>query len=901
MRPVIVHRPRLLEKLDAGLYRSLTLISAPAGFGKTTLAAEWLKHISLKNQHAGIEINRSWLSIDEQDNDSTRFLEYFITTIRNCSQPDLDLGSTALNMIQSSQQIPHETILTSLINDITSNNMKMVVVLDDYHMIDSRTVDQILSFWINNAPPQVHLVILTREDPQLPIARLRAKDQLTELRATDLRLTNMESDRFLNIVMELKLESEQISKLEQRTEGWIAGLQMAGLYIRECSNVDHFIEKFSGTNRYILDYLLEEVLAGQSPEIQRFLLHTSVLRKLSAPLCDAVLENKTNKINLSNHEIQPTSIFDYLDKANLFLVALGDDRIWYRYHYLFADLLKARLHKTFSKNEISNLHKRAANWHEQNGSIYEAIHHASLTSDNEWVERLIEQNYMDILQRSDSRSVRYFGAELSRELVFKRPLLCVYEAMGRSWIGALDDADFYLSRAEEGIERADKSPETAAIKGHIAYIRSRITAMRGDYKQAEALCLYAKEHTPSDDYALVVAIGVMLGYVYFLDGDFANASETLKETINLGVNNGAINSTVGAYCVLARLHTIRGELHKAYDLYQEAYEYLTAIEGFPKGTVSILETGKAEILYEWNDLEVARTHLDRGIKSMMYWSKTDDIVLAYTTLAKVQQAESDLSGALETMDDASRLVEANGVFSESRTVANSIRANLLLKQGSSTSKTIEYDPESSDTLDFENELVSITKAKYLLSHDEVHRCLDLLARLEGNAETNKRKGRLVQIYILKALAMKQAGDSKQAYFALAKSLSLAEPEGYLRVYLDEGQPLKELLSDWEAESSASSLHDYARRILAEFENQNVTSTTKLPTHQTPISLIEPLSPRETEVLQQIATGKTNQEIARHLYVSPGTIKAHTSSIYRKLEVANRTESVARARELQILS
>ena len=397
-RPGLVSRPRLQEQIAQGLRGPLTLITAPAGFGKTTLVASCI---------ASCGMPVAWLSLDKDDNQAGRFLNYLVAALQ---EADHTIGSEAAQLLAASQQAPPEAVLTSLINDLDTAGREIVLVLDDYQFISSQAVHEEVAFLLEHCPNTFHLVIATRSDPPLPLARLRARGQTVELRAADLRFTEPEAAQFLNDVMGLHLDAGSVAVLEERTEGWIAGLQMAALSMRDREDVLGFIEGFSGTNRYILDYLLEEVLASQSPEIQRFLLYTSILERLTAPLCDAVLANDEGSkregddrstVSESLFVGQSASILEYLERANLFLVPLDDERIWYRYHHLFADLLRTQLQKSLGAQGVAQLHVRAAEWHEQNGSILEAIHHASMASDDERVERLIEQNYMEMMSRGE--------------------------------------------------------------------------------------------------------------------------------------------------------------------------------------------------------------------------------------------------------------------------------------------------------------------------------------------------------------------------------------------------------------------------------------------------------------------------------------------------------------------
>ncbi|RPI55140.1 MAG: hypothetical protein EHM56_05530, partial [Chloroflexi bacterium] len=605
-RPELVPRPRLQEQIAHGLRGPLTLITAPAGFGKTTLVASAV---------TGCGLPAAWLSLDKDDNREERFLSYLVAALQ---EADHTVGRGAAQLLTAALQAPPEAVLTSLINDLDSTGGEMALVLDDYQLINSPAVHEEVAFLLEHCPKTFHLVIATRSDPPLPLARLRARGQTVELRAADLGFTEPEAAQFLNGVMGLRLDAGSVTVLKERTEGWIAGLQMAALSMRHREDVPRFIEGFSGTNRYILDYLLEEVLAGQSPEIQRFLLHTSILERLTAPLCDAVIGNQGTRESgtIPGSPIPDTpipgspiptsqSILEYVERANLFLVPLDDERTWYRYHHLFADLLRAQLQRSLGAQGVARLHVRAAEWHAQNGSVLEAIHHASAAADDERVEHLIEQNYMEMVSRGEMSGMRLWTGKLSKELVHSRPWLCIYEAYSHAWFGELDEADSLLGEAEKRIRSEISAPDAHSMLGHLAYVRSRVTAMRGDIHRAIELCLTAREYIPAGNLALQFDTRVTLGYEYFLAGDYANAGPILYESIRSGITAGAVIHTVAASCMMARLYGVQGLLHESYDTYQSAVQLIPEASGEHLDARALVKVGFADVLCEWNDLDAA--------------------------------------------------------------------------------------------------------------------------------------------------------------------------------------------------------------------------------------------------------------------------------------------------------
>ena len=895
IRPGLVSRPRLQEQTKQGLRGPLTIIIAPAGYGKTTLAASSV---------ASVDIPVAWLSLDKNDNQEGCFLNYLVAAIQ---EADNTIGNETTQLLAARQPASPESVLTSLINDLDTTGRELILVLDDYQFISSQAVHEEVAFLLEHLPKSLHLLVATRSDPLLPLARLRARGQMVELRAADLRFTETETAQFLNDVMGLYLDAESVAMFEKRTEGWIAGLQMAALSMQNRKDVHSFIEGFSGTNRYILDYLLEEVLARQSPEIQRFLLYTSILERLTAPLCDALILNNENSQSIrSDGPILDPSIstLEYLEQVNLFLVPLDDGRIWYRYHHLFADLLRAQLQKSLDTESIAKLHIRAAEWHGQNGSILEAIYHAALASEPEMVEQFIKQNYMELVSRGEMSGMRFWIGKLDRELVYSRPWLCIYEAYSHSWFGELDKAAHLLEETEKRI-RSDTSPDMQSIRGHLTYVKSRVTAMRGNIRQAIEFCLEARKLIPAGNLALQLDTRITLGYEYFLSGDYANASQHLNETIRIGTAVGAVINTVAASCVMARLCANQALLHKAYDSYQTAAQLIPNDDNQHLGARSLVEIGIADLSCEWNDLDVALVHMNEGIKLISMWDKADDLILAYITLARIHLAKANNREATEAVEKAFHLVRTRGVFSEARYAVEYIQVKLWLVQGdlqaanrwaASQEERFSLD----NALEFENELSLISLARVLTVKDKLDEAMRLLSHLEENAQTGGRNGRLLEIMLLKALGLQRMGNTKKASTALTESLTLAEPEGYVRIFLDEGQPMRTLLTQWLEKSSSGPLQNYAKLLLSQFDAETYLVKAVQEKDSPASSLIEPLSQRELEVLGLMALGLTNKKIAEQLIVASGTIKAHAASIYRKLDVSNRTEAVARARQLDIL-
>ena len=902
IRSSLVHRPGLEESILMGLQGRLTLVIAPAGFGKTTLTASSVAH-------CGMPV--AWLSLDKNDNQLDRFLNYLVSALQEI---DNVFGNDAAQLLTGMQKVQPETVLTCLINDLDAAAREIVLILDDYQFIHNQEIHQQIAFLLENCPKNFHLVIATRSDPPLPLARLRARWQIVELRTADLSFSELEATQFLNDTMGLHLDARSVGMLEERTEGWIAGLQMAALSIQNRKDLPGFMEAFSGTNRFILDYLLEEVLAGQSSEVQHFLLYTSILERLTAPLCDAVLIDDPvpnmecdASANLGFPSPQGSaSILEYLERANLFLVPLDNERTWYRYHHLFADLLRTRLHQTIGDQQVALYQLRASAWYGQYGYILEAIHHASLASDFERVERLIEQNYIGMMNRGEMSEIRSWMGELSKDVVYRRPWLCLYEAYSRAWFGQLDEAIFLLEMAERHLQSEIAAPDLQVMRAYYSYVLSRVTAMQGDLRRAIELCVAARDTIPADNLGLQIEVGITLGYEYFLRGDFENASKTLYEMIRTCQLVNAINNPVAGYALLARIQVSQGLLHNAYDLFQKAAHLLQETGRQYLGAAGLVEGGIADLLYEWNEVESALVHAKKGLDLLPYWGKTDDLCLAYATLARIQLAQGDSAEAAATVEKAVQLIHTSGVFSEARSKIDAAQVHQMLLEGDKlgVNRWCAVHKQGlglHSPHQYEDELTHITLARVFIAQHNIEEAINLLTCLEEGARSNGRQGRLLEILILKALATQGLGENAQAELLLTSCLTLAEPSGYMRVFLDEGRPMQLLLAQWLAHAEPSSLQEYATQLLAQFLAKPHGTREAHENVSRAANLLEPLSQRELEVLRLMALGRTNQEIARQLIVAPGTVKAHAASIYRKLDAANRTEAVTRARQLYILS
>ena len=959
VRPELVSRPRLIERLNAalvldplswgqrtqgdkyrGLHRKLTVISAPAGFGKTTLLSEWAsdfrfpisdfglggEDISIENRKSKIQNRVAWVSLDKGDNDPARFWAYFIAALQTIQA---DMGEAALAMLQSPQPPPIETLLTSLINEIAEIANPFALILDDYHLlIEAQPIHDALAFLLDHLPPQMHLVIATRADPPLPIARLRGRGQVTELRQADLCFTLDEAAAFLNQVMGLELSVDDVAALASRTEGWISGLQMAAVSMQGREDTASFIQAFAGSDRYILDYLVEEVLHRQPDSIQTFLLQTAILDRLNAPLCNALLDWKLEvggwklegdqypTSNLQPFDSAqgepPTSsqqILEYLERANLFIVPLDDRREWYRYHRLFADLLRQRLHQAHP-DLVPTLHRKASEWHEHNGLMAEAIDHALSAEDFERAADLVEQVAEATLMRSEVATFLNWVEALPDELVRARPTLCVFHAWALLWRGLpLDDVE---SRLQEVGEDIDLTP------GKVAALRGFMAIFQGQLARATELCRQALERLPEDDVFLRSISTWILSICELADGDLRAGSRALDEVVRMSQKAGNVMIAVPAVCHLAKLNMRQGQLHKAQAIYQQALELGTDESGRRLPIASEALIGLGELSYEWDDLESAARYLEESIELSEQWSEAAALD-AYIPLAHVRQAQGDIDGVRDAIQKAQHIALKTDALEADDFLVALVQARLWVTQGNleaamrwaeerglvlsqpkgeaEGSEKRSDSPESEESDDFFSSRLRkyehLVLARLLLAQDRPDDALALLEPLLPRMEQQGRKDLVIEIQMLKALAFQAQGDIRQALIALEHALPLAEPGGFVRVFVDEGQPMARLLYQAAARGIAP---EYAGKLLAAFPDAEPAAKPRQPQ----VEMIEPLSEREIEVLQLIAEGLSNREIAQKLFLSVNTVKVHTYNIYGKLSVHSRTQAVAQARALDIL-
>jgi LuxR family maltose regulon positive regulatory protein len=921
VRPELVPRPRLIERLNAGLHRKLTLISAPAGFGKTTLVSEWVQALYGTTP----PVAAAWLSLDESDNDPIRFLVYLVValqTIEAGQEPTGSIGKGVLSALQSPQPPPAEVILTALINEIAAIPDRILLVLDDYHLIGAQPIHDALTFLLRHLPPHtgpggqcqgMHLVIASREDPPLPLARLRARGQLTELRATDLRFTSSEAAEFLNQMMGLDLSAEDIAALENRTEGWIAGLQLAAISMQGRKDVAGFIQSFTGSHHFVLDYLVEEVLEQQSQSVQSFLLQTAVLDRLTGSLCDALTGQDNGRATLET-----------LEHANLFIVPLDDERRWYRYHHLFSDLLRQRLRQV-QPEQVSTLHRQAGTWYEDQGLATEALRHILAAGDFQWAGRVVEQIGTATLWKwFDWTNLRYWLQQLPASLVHSRPRLCLLSAWVMDFSGQPEAIDPFLRSVESHLQdagdgglvaRADRliattdvswavpplSKDVLSIMAEVTTIRAFTARVRDDLPGAIKLFHRALEMLPSQELHLRAVITGGLADTCFVSGDILTAGSLFPEASAIGWESGNIYMASISARRLAEVQVMRGFLHQAADTYMQM-QHVLAKRGVQLAAVAGNTcVGMGELMREWNDLDAAVQQLREGIEHGKQVAGVRILLPGYVSLARALWALGDADGALSAIQEAMHVWEEYHVrrlWGVPPVAA--YEARLWLAQGdvaSAVQWAQEQGLRADGELSYQREVDHLTLARLLITQSNASEATGLLQRLLEAAEAGGRISRVIEILMLQALALQVQGDTDQAITTLERALTLAEPGGFVRIFMDEGPPMARLLYEALARGIAP---DYARRLLAAFPVPEPEEAAPLETQAPESGQIEPLSERELEVLELFAEGLSNREIASRLFLSPHTVKTHSSNIYGKLNVHNRTQAVARARALGLL-
>jgi len=905
MRRRLVPRPRLTDRLRAEptAMPRLVLVSAPAGFGKTTLIAQWLaprERGGGEGEPAGPAPRVAWLSLDAGDSELRRFVTHLVAAIQAASP---QAGAEALALLESDRGLPVEAVLVSLVNDLDGLAGPTVLALDDYHVIDAPDIHESVTFLLDHLPPQVTVAITTRADPPLPLARLRGRGELLELRAADLRFTTGEADTFLNHVMGLDLDPAHTAALEHRTEGWAAGLQLAALSARghtgsgDTAGVAGFVDAFTGSHRFVLDYLVEEVLSSQPGDVRGFLLGTSVLQQLTGALCDALTGRDDGR-----------EMLEMLERGNLFVIPLDDQRQWYRYHHLFADALRARL-LAQHPDRVPGLHQAASRWHAEHGLLADAVSHAIAGGDPGRAAGLVELALADLRKHRQDRTLREWLRALPDDIVRGRPLLAAFLAWVRLSEGDLDGAQAWLDDAERALQ-AGRSADMPAIPGSladaararhdelrtlpatIAAYRASVAQARGDIDGTVAHARRALELAGPDDHLARGAAAGFLGLAAWASGDPGAAVDTFGTAVASLRAAGNVADELGATVVLAGMWLARGRPAEARRLYERALavaeRHGTVSSNTVLSTTGDLHTGLADMLREQGDLDAAGNHLQVARELGDRASLLENRHRWYTAMAGVLQARGDLDGAVRMLDDAEREY-LPGFFPDVRPIP-AVRARVRIAQGRLADAwdwAREQHVTAADPPAYLAEFNQLTLARLLIGQYRADRdqagldqALALLDRVLGAAQAAGRAGSIVEARMVRALARHAAGDTEAAIPDLAAALADGVPAGYTRLFLDEGPPMDELLR-------AAGYADLALRAADPGPGAGPSGE-------------EGLSDRELEVLRLLATELTGPEIARHLFVSVNTLRTHTKHIFTKLDVNTRQAAVRRGTELGLL-
>ena len=870
----IVSRPRLIEQLNIGLRsgHKLTLISASAGFGKTTLVSEWI---------ASCGRPVAWLSLDEGDNDPVRFISYLVPALQKV-KPGMDDG--LLPALQSHQPPQVEAILTTLLNETATISDSFILVLDDYHVIDSKPVDEALAFLVEHQPPQMHLIIATREDPSLPLAHLRARGQLTELRATDLQFTPAEATEFLNRVMGLNLTDGDVAALESRTEGWVAGLQLAALSMQGHQDATSFIRSFTGSHRFVLDYLIEEVLQRQSEKIQAFLLRTSILDRMCGPLCNAVLLDPLTS---------GQKILEQLERANLFIVPLDNERRWYRYHHLFGDLLRQRLGQP---RELPEYHLRASQWYEENGDLGAAFHHAIAAGDFVRAAGLAEAAWQGMEESFQTAVWVGWVKQLPEEVIRVRPLLCTLLGQAFANAGESKASELRLRDAERCLDDSDVTNEAQLmpLPAMIALARAYNAQAQGNLTTAVKYAERSLELLPEDDFVLRARAIITLEVTHWASGNLESAirgiGDWMESMTQLGNHVFVVASAFGVAELLVGL----GRMSEAERTYQEALQLAAQHGPEAEHITAHHHLGLSMIYYQRGDDTLAAHHLKRAAELGLQTTLADWPYRWHVAQSQLKEAAGDLETALVLLNEA-KLVYIQTVVPDLRPIA-ALKARIHLKQGrpdKARAWAAERGLSLADEVSYLHEFEHLTLARLEIANPQVNA---LLARLLQAAEAQKRRGSALDILLVQALAHEAQGNRPQALAALKRALSLAEPEGYVRIFVDEGEAMRVLIEK-QSRNRDYPLSGYADKLLAAF-TQPVAAPKSSIIHQKS-DMIEPLSERELEVLKLLRTELSGPEIADQLIVSPNTFRTHTRNIFNKLGVNSRRAAIRRAEELDL--
>jgi LuxR family maltose regulon positive regulatory protein len=881
LRSKLVPRSRLIQRLNQGLECGFVLVSAPAGYGKSTLLSAWL---------AQLDFPAAWLSLDDNDNDSSRFLAYLSAAFHEI---DPSIESESENPLGFNPQPDIEALLTAQINHLAQLNKPCWVILDDYHVIQDQIVHQAVSFLLEHCPDTLHLVIATRADPPLPLARLRARSDMLELRISDLRFTLQEAADFLNHTMGLKVSPEDVARITKRTEGWIAGLQIAALSMQNTNDLSGFITAFTGSHHYIFDYLLEEILGHQSSEVHRFLLYTSILDQLTAPLCDALLEGD----ELFSTPRSSSAILEELEHANLFIIPLDQEQRWYRYHPLFAELLRGYLQKNIPL-QISVLHTRASTWFEEQGMISDAIRHSFAVNDWERIVRLISTNVFALLEQNELNSVAKQLENLTSEKSSARPWLMIGRAWLAAYTGQLASVEPILKLAETEVDSLNSEVELQTLGGHIAAIRAYTNWIGDNREIAASAAKVALEWLPANERLIRCQAATLLGLTL---NDFNNCTKALEQALEYAREIRVSHVTIFAHGCWAWFLAMQGKLREAHAACLEAIRL--AQSGSPHQslpTLSHVYTTLSFVLCEWNDLQGALHYSREAVDLARRWEQADALHFALNNLGNALFASGDVEGAFDTLHQAWQVARRTSAWFEQITISQEIEWDLALDNLEAAIQRLHLaqidiaDPSRISLSSFKSQSMPLTLVQIYLAQKQYSKALTLIELLLEDLGRKNAGYYLIRILIWQALAYHGLRQDIPALASLKRALRLAAPECYVRTFIDNYPALIPLLHQARL---AGIKTDYVDKLLAAsgqtVQHQPIQAATTS-------RLIEPLSAREMDVLKLLAQGFTDKKIAETLVIARETVHKHLKNIYGKLDVHSRTEAIIRAHELNMI-